>query len=265
MEVNYRELARSMRAYKRLGQNFLVEEPVASAEAEYARGRVAVEIGPGLGILTRALSRMAKRVIAVEKDTRLYHLLSNSIDAKNVELVAGDFFAVDESTFKGAEIMVSNVPYNLSSKTLSWLMRRRLEAVLCLQREFVEHMLAAPGTRKYSKLSVFSALQFRATQIMEVPRSDFYPVPKVDSVLVHLRATGPAIDSKVLGILGLIMEHKKKLLRNAIADSAKGLSMSKEHASTLAAAVSGPERRVFKMKPEELLAAAEEISGMLTA
>ena len=265
MDVSYAELARNLRARKRLGQNFLVNESVARIEAEYARGKFAVEIGPGLGILTRALSKASKRVLAVEKDRRLYELLSNSIDAGNVMLLEGDFFDTAESAFAGAEIMVSNVPYNLSSKVLSWLMVHRLEAVLCLQKEFVEHMLAKPGTKKYSKLSVFSALQFSATRIMDVPRNNFYPVPKVDSVLVHLEAKGARIDNTVQKVLGLVMEHKKKLLRNAVIDSAKSLLLDGADAVRLADSLADSGKRVFKMGPEELLAAAEDIASRLTA
>ena len=263
MDDDYRHVLKNLRAHKRLGQNFLVNNAIARVEAEYARDRVVVELGPGLGILTKELSRVARRVIAIEKDRRLFEILSYGLHAKNVALINSDFFEADESAFKGAEIMVSNVPYNLSSKVLMWLAGRRLEAVLCLQREFVEHMLAKPGTRKYSRLSVVSTLQFRVSQIMNVGRDSFYPVPRVDSALVHLGVKDVRIEPRISSMLALFMEHKKKLVRNAVIDSSKELSLSKEEALRIADSMHDSNARVFKMRPEELLAASTELAGLV--
>ncbi|MCL5099768.1 MAG: 16S rRNA (adenine(1518)-N(6)/adenine(1519)-N(6))-dimethyltransferase RsmA [Candidatus Marsarchaeota archaeon] len=263
MDNDYRQVLKNLRAHKRLGQNFLVNADIAKAEAEYARNRVVVELGPGLGILTRELSAVAKRVIAIEKDKRLFDMLSYDLHARNVTLVNSDFFAADERTFTGAEIMVSNVPYNLSSKVLMWLAGRRLEAVLCLQKEFVEHMLAKPGTRKYSKLSVVSSLQFKVSQMMNVGRNNFYPVPRVDSALVHLGVKNVHIEPRASAMLALLMEHKKKLVRNAVIDSSKELYLSKEEAARIAGMMRSSNARVFKMGPEELLAAATELADMV--
>ncbi len=259
------EKIKLLRANKRLGQNFMVNEEIAESEAEYARGRVAVELGPGLGILTGKLCKKAKRVIAVERDQRLYEILRNELKCKNLTLIHGDFFKQEDQIFKGAEIMVSNIPYNLSSKTISWLSRFGMEALLCVQEEFAEHMLAKPNTRKYSKLSVTTALFFNAYQIMRVPRNNFYPVPKVDSMLIYLKPKKPNIRPEVLSLISLIMEHKKKSLRNAIKDSQKQLGISSDKASIVASSLSLSSERVFKLSPEQIADAAKELYNALRA
>ena len=257
------ERIKELRANKKLGQNFMVNEAIADSESEYALGRNAIEIGPGLGILTKKLCKKARKVLAVERDERLYNILKDDLKCKNAEIICGDFFKQNKKIFSGYEIMVSNIPYNLSSKTISWLSDMHMEALLCIQKEFAEHMLAKPDTRKYSKLSVMSSLMFNIYQIMRVPRNNFYPVPNVDSMLVYLKPKSVEISSKAVEIIGLIMEHKKKTLRNAIIDSRKQLGITNEKAVEIAESVSNSENKVFKLNPDALAKHAEKIASML--
>lgn len=259
----YIEQARELRAKKRLGQNFLTNVDIARAEAEYARGRNAVELGPGLGILTNELCKTAKHIVAVEKDSRIFGILEAELKCKNLKLVNGDFFKQEKGVFEGSEIMVSNIPYNLSSKTISWVQEMRIEALICVQKEFAEHMLAKPDTKKYSKLSVMAHLMFNMYEIMRVPRNNFYPVPKVDSVLVYLKPKNAEISRKAAEIIGLIMEHKKKSLRNALADSSKGLGITSEKVAEIGAELPYQNEKLFKLEPEQILESAETIASLL--
>ena len=258
--MDYVAVAKGIGTHKRLGQNFLVNTGIAKAEAEYARGRAALELGAGLGALTKELCAVAKRVVAVEYDKRLFDLLASTLSEKNLELVNADFFEPGTGKFEGAEIMVSNIPYNLSSKTLAWLGERDIPAVLCLQKEFVEHMLAEPGTGKYSRLSVVTKLRFSVHEIMDVPASMFYPRPRVDSKIIYIKPSGAGIDKKSLDTISLLMMHKKKKIRNAVIDSSAAMGMSKASAAKLADSLACKDMRAFQMEPDLLLKTAMKIN-----
>ena len=252
-------------AKKSLGQNFLINHEVAKAEAAHSAGKNVLEMGPGHGVLTAELCKSASRVVAVEKDSSLMPYLHSKLHSRKLVLINKDFFDAnaEELMLADTDIMISNIPYSLSSKTIEWLSMNGMQAVLCLQKEFVEHMLAKPGTRKYSKLSVVSSLQFKVSQMMNVGRNNFYPVPRVDSALVHLGVKNVHIEPRASAMLALLMEHKKKLVRNAVIDSSKELYLSKEEAARIAGMMRSSDARVFKMGPEELLAAATELADMV--
>jgi 16S rRNA (adenine1518-N6/adenine1519-N6)-dimethyltransferase len=259
------DAAGNVRSNRRLGQVFLINEGVAYAEAAHAHGKVVIEIGPGPGMLTQFLCQNAKKVIAVEKDLRLYTILKHEMHEDNLVLINKDFLdATDrELELENADILISNIPYNLSSSVIGWLAEKRMQAVLCLQKEFVDHMLARPNTKDYSKLSVITSLLFRVTRIMHVSRGSFRPIPKVDSEVVYIKPLGASITDRQLYLIGLIMQHKKKTLRNAIIDSHSGLGIDKDRCGELAARLDGNERRVFKMDPQEILEASRKLEKLL--
>jgi 16S rRNA (adenine1518-N6/adenine1519-N6)-dimethyltransferase len=250
---------------KAMGQNFLVNEDVAKAEAVHAEGKKGIEIGPGYGILTKELCRHARHVVAVEKDKMLYSMLKREMRQKNLELINKDFFdATDEELgISGMQIMVANIPYNLSSKVIEWLSAHRMEAVLCLQKEFVDHMLAVHGTGKYSKLSVVCHLFFSVTKMMSVSRGNFSPAPKVDSAIVYMKPRETNVSPRELRIASLLMEHKKKTLRNAIIDSHSYLGASKQALGKISEKLMERNKRVFKMSPEELMDVSGRIAALL--
>ncbi len=248
---------------RELGQNFLVNKAIAESESEHAHGRVVLEIGPGKGILTRELCKRAKKVIAIEKDSFLYNQLKREFQMPNLVLINADFLRVDLPPAEMGEIdiIIANIPYGISGKVIEWLSENKKEAVLCLQKEFVMRMLAMPGEAEYSKLSVFSHLSLKTTEIMAVPRGNFSPPPNVDSEIIYVRPTGTEIPKKERDVIGLLMQHKKKTLRNAVIDSRKALGLEKEAASSLAESMDKNKERIFSMRPAEILNAAGEILG----
>lgn len=248
---------------RRLGQNFLTCRSIAEREAAFAAHRSAIEIGPGRGMLTKELCRAAGRVLAVEVDKALYEGLKATRTEENLELVNADFFSMGGKLLNGYDLVVSNIPYSLSSKTVSWLLENRMEAVLCVQREFAEHMLAPPGTRGYSQLSVSCALSFDIKEVCKVPASCFSPRPRVDSTVVHMLPRGRDASARELALVALLMEHKKRTLRNALEDARSGLGVSAQQARGIADMLQMRQSRVFKLSPEELLAAAREIDDLL--
>ncbi len=252
---------------KALGQNFLTSRRVAKAEAAHALGKNVLEIGPGYGMLTRELCMTAKRVVAVEKDKAICASLKMEMKQRNLKILNKDFFdASEEELMLGStQIVVSNIPYSISSKVIEWLSVHKMEAVLCLQKEFVEHMLARQGTSKYSRLSVMSHLFFSITKIMDVSRGNFSPMPKVDSAIVYIKPSGAVIGKGELRIISLLMEHKKKTLRNALIDSHAYLGIERGRLAAVAERIDERDGRVFKMSPEELLETARKIEKLLFA
>ena len=247
----------NFRQSKRLSQSFLFDERVLVREAEYAalQDKVVLEIGPGFGFLTKRLaSAGAKKVIAVEKDARLIPVLEREfVKFPNIEVVHSDFL---EGSFK-ADVVVSNVPYAISSPLLFRLATMRFErAILCLQKEFVDRMLAKPGTKEYSRLSVTSQAVFKIRLLERVPRSAFYPQPKVDSALIEIIPTGEKLNEKTARLVLLLFQHRKKTLRAAISDAAEALGMTKEEARSIAEKSGFSARRVFTLTKEEIVTLA---------
>jgi len=255
-----------LRPLKSLGQNFLMSEEIAKAEAAHSLGKRVLELGPGYGTLTKELCKHAKSVVAIEKDHNLWLLLKGEIHSRKLKLINKDFFDTSEEEMKLADtdIMISNIPYNLSSKVIGFLSDHSLQAVLCLQKEFVEHMLAEPGTRSYSKLSVMTELSFSVTKIMIVSRNNFYPAPRVDSAIVYLKPKEKKFSRAQMEIISLIMQHKKKKLLNAVLDSHVYLKMDKKEIDVALEKMHGElEERVFTIPPTRLLEIAAKIGSAL--
>jgi 16S rRNA (adenine1518-N6/adenine1519-N6)-dimethyltransferase len=256
----YTTEVKDRRAKKREGQHFLIDKSIADIEAKYAEGMVVLEMGPGMGILTEALCKVAKQVIGVEKDKSLFERLEYTLTNKNLKLMNKDFFELEDSELKKVQIMVSNIPYKLSSKVIFWLGSKKMSAVLCIQKEFAEHMTAAPGTDSYSRLSVESELRFKVYRVREVPPTCFHPKPHVMSEIVYLVPKNIEIDKNVDRIITMLMTHKKKTLRKALIDSSRTLGIEKSVLSDVAAGLKDSKIRPFHMHPDALLEVATQVS-----
>lgn len=250
-------------ANKKEGQHFLIDKSIAEIEATYGEGRQVLEMGPGMGILTEALCQKAKKVIGVEKDKGLFERLEFTLTFDNLKLINKDFFELDDKEIGKSEIMISNIPYKLSSKVVGWLGEKQMPAVLCIQKEFADHMVAAPGSKSYSRLSVESALRFRVYRVREVPRTCFHPKPHVESEIIYLIPKKVEISKKTDVVITALMNHKKKTLRNAIKDSSKELKIEKSIVDSLLEKVEHGETRPFHMEPEMILKTAQSIADKI--
>ncbi len=254
----YITAVRNVKSHKRLGQNFLICPKVAKAEAAHAHGKQVLEIGPGLGFLTEELCKAAKKVIAIEKDPRMSEMLRARVQHSNLEVIDADFLDVSARVSKKADILIANIPYNISSKVVEWATANTLESVICLQKEFVEHMTAEPGTRNYTRLSVVCSLTMSVTEIMDVQPTCFIPRPKVSSTLIYMKPNGFRISDGDYSVIRLLMEHKKKRVKNAFYDSRKALGLSDAEAKNIAAGLQHAESIVFKLTPKQILESANE-------
>ncbi|VVB77191.1 putative ribosomal RNA small subunit methyltransferase A [uncultured archaeon] len=254
-----------MKPRKSLGQCFLTNQSMAIVAAEHAEGKRVLELGPGYGILTRELCERADRVVAVEIDRGLFGMLKTELNYDNLTLINKDFFSAsaDELLLADTDIMIANVPYGLSSRVLDFLLEHRLQAVLFLQKEFAEHMSAEPGSRKYSRLSVMSQLGFSVTKIMDVPRGNFNPAPKVDSIILYIKPKDREITSGEKEMINLLMQHKKKTVRASVLDSFVRLGVGRKLLGEMIRGMQEGELRVFQMDPEEILALAKKLEVIL--
>ena len=156
------------------------------SHASITKKDVVLEIGPGTGILTKLLAERAKNVIAIEIDGELIEKLKKFIP-DNVELIHGDALKVDFETLPKFNKIVSNLPFQISSPiTFKFLDYNFSLAVLIYQKEFADRMVAKPGSKDYSRLSVGIYYKTNCDIIRTVPRTCFYPQPRVDSCMVQL-------------------------------------------------------------------------------
>jgi len=183
-----------IRPNKRLGQNFLVDRSVLKtivSEVKRARPDEILEIGAGLGTVTRELAQIASRVVAVEVDHRLIKLLHQTLGGyENVEIVCQDFLKFDFGhTFGDRPVtVVGNIPYHITSPILKYLVDHRrsiLEALLLAQSDVVEKITASPGPEG-TAFGVLVQAYADVSIIRHVGKRCFMPVPTVDSLLWRL-------------------------------------------------------------------------------
>ncbi len=214
-------------AKKSLGQNFLFDPAILGRIIE-ASGigpdDTVVEIGPGPGRLTLMLSKIAKRVIAIELDSDLYRKLQDELTGReNVELVLGDALKYrydDLGPFK----VVANIPYYITTPIIFSLIEARSNLVsmtLTIQKEVAQRIVASPGPKDYGVLSL--AVQYHADPEIKfiIPAGAFRPVPKVDSAVIkmHIRKTPKVVVADEVLLFKIIragFSQRRKTLSNAL-------------------------------------------------
>lgn len=197
----------NVRPKKALGQNFLTDRNILSRILEstgIADGERILEVGPGRGDLTRLLAENGAQVLAVELDRQLVPLLESEFAGRgNVEIIQADILDTDLrelllSRWRGKWKVAANLPYNISSQILiKFLDNRGLfsRLVLMLQREVGERLVAPPSCKEYGILSVFCRLHFDIYREFLVRPGSFFPVPKVDSVVLRFDTlAAPRVD-----------------------------------------------------------------------
>ena len=219
---------------KGFGQNFIVNpgvcpKIVAAAGIDKAWG--VLEIGPGIGVLTKELARAAGRVVAVEVDKRLPPLLAETLaEFDNVEIVLQDILKVDiaaliREKFGGMPVAVcANLPYYITSPILMRLLEEKLpikRITVMVQKEAAQRICAAPGSREAGAISCAVAYYAAPRLLFTVQPGSFYPPPKVTSAVIGLEVREtPAVDTPdEAGYFGLIraaFSQRRKTAANAV-------------------------------------------------
>lgn len=209
------------RANKRLGQNFLLDESVVRRQvqlAELGPDDTVLEIGPGLGVLTEEILSTGANVVAIEQDEAFCGFLERRF-GRRITLVRADAVKAFLPSFNK---VVSNLPYQISSPIVFKLLDAGFEvAVLMLQREFAERMVARPGTSEYGRLSVGVYYRADCEVAFNVSRSSFWPQPKVDSCVVKLvpkeQPFRPKDERLYFDVVKAIFSHRRKKVSNSLA------------------------------------------------
>ncbi len=219
---------------KKRGQSFLSSHSIARDIvnlAELAEQDEVLEIGGGLGVLTRQIAEKARHVHVIEVDPRLVRALHDAVtDFNNVSIIEGDALTVD---LPPVNKVISNLPYSISSE-ITFRMLRELEfeeAILMYQKEFSSRLVANPGTQEYSRLTINIQYYAEVEEVLEVPARMFYPVPAVDSTVVRMvpRSKGSFAkdDSVFHWMIGGIYPYPNKNLRKALRIWFRNLGMDK--------------------------------------
>ena len=222
------------------GQNFLIHQATAekiAAAIHPGPSDVVVEIGAGLGALTLPLSRSGALVIAVEVDAELVKFLRKQFEKENgkeVKIECMDILELDlmelHGQFQKKMKIIGNLPYNISSPVMFKLMEGAdylKEAVLMLQDEVAERVLAGPGNKDYGILSVMVAYHSECRRVMRLKPSQFHPPPKVDSQVISLWFRDCPLTPKVerswlVQTVKAAFSHRRKTLRNSLLASKLG-------------------------------------------
>jgi 16S rRNA (adenine1518-N6/adenine1519-N6)-dimethyltransferase len=253
-------------AKKELGQHFLVDENllgVIGRLAELGPEDVALEVGPGLGVLTAYLAERVAHVHAVELDRSLEAVLAERLAPHaNVELHFGDALRLDLASLDPAPTkLVANLPYNIATplvvESLDGLPTVGLWCVM-VQREVADRFFAEPSTKAYGAVSVLVQLAAERTGFHPVSRTVFRPRPNVDSALVAFRRRDlPADFARVKELVGAAFAHRRKRLANSL--ELAGLAPRDRAAAALEAIGRGPGARAEELGPPEFVALADAL------
>jgi len=210
-------------------QNFLVARSAVERIVEALAPRsdeLTVELGPGLGTLTSALLRAGARVLAVERDRDMLAVLRDELGAvPELSLVEGDATTVDLTAIAhehGPIALVGNLPYAVTGAIFRNLTDHRAavsRAVVMVQREVRDRLLAEPGTKAYGALSVFVQASFAVEPVLRVPPGAFFPPPKVESAVVRMvpLSTPRAEETDAFrAVVHAAFGTRRKTLRNAL-------------------------------------------------
>ncbi len=242
---------------KRFGQHFLddsqIIQRIVHAIAPSPAERI-VEIGPGQGALTFPLLRSAGALTAIELDRDLVEPLRNRArDFGKIEVICADALNVDFTELAGGDAirLVGNLPYNISTPILFHCLQHApviKDMHFMLQKEVVDRMAAAPGSKVYGRLSVMLQLRCQVEPLFDVPPSAFRPPPKVDSSMVRLTPlqghTLPEVDFHMLEhLVRAAFGQRRKTLSNALRGQAS--------ATQISAAGLNPKLRAEQLAPHD--------------
>jgi 16S rRNA (adenine1518-N6/adenine1519-N6)-dimethyltransferase len=232
-----------IRPKKRLGQHFLAQMPTIRKIVDAidpSEDECVLEIGPGPGIMTKLLVERAGFVIAVDKDALIIDVAREELgNPQNAYFIEGDVLeleleeAISELSERFAKKIkvAGNLPYNISSPILFWILDHRdliSRAIVMVQKEVALRIAAAPGGKDYGTLSVRTQAYASARRLFDVSPSNFIPPPEVNSSVVEIDFAGgaptkPEDDAAFEAVVRAAFGKRRKTIRNALLGSALGL------------------------------------------
>ena len=269
----------NIRANKNLGQNFLINEEVVKnivGCSNIEKEDLVIEIGPGLGTLTKYLLEKAGKVICIELDTKMLQILEDRFSLyNNFELINNDVLKVDlknilkkekeEGKIKNVKI-VANLPYYITTPIIMKLLEEELELesiTVMIQKEVADRLIATPGEKNTGAITYSVYYYADSEAIMEVPNSSFIPEPEVTSKVIKLNirkepVVKPKDKEKMFKIIKYAFMQKRKTLLNSLTNN--GVFKNKTQGTEILNSLGIKEN----VRPEELtLEQFEKISNIL--
>lgn len=260
---------RGIRPNRRWGQNFLTDANLLAKVVEAGDVRPeegVLEIGPGLGVLTRELAARARHVLAVEIDPALAATLREETAATlpNLTILNENFLEMDlearvrEILGPGRHPVVANIPYSITSPVVVRLLEHRglfSRISILVQKEVADRLAAAPRTSDYGSLTLFVNLYAEARRVALVPRTAFVPAPDVDSAVVRMDVREQPLfpdlqPEQYLRVVHAAFQQRRKNLANALTGPALGWTREQARATLEAAGIDAG-RRGESLTPEE--------------
>lgn len=260
---------------KALGQNFLVNPSVCPRMAEMCgadKETGVIEVGPGIGVLTNELAKVAKKVVAIELDKRLLPVLNETLsDHENVEVVNDDVMKIDlhqliEEEFPDMKVVVcANLPYYITSPVIMRLLEENLPIsalTVMVQKEAGQRICAEVGTRLGGALTVAVNYYSKPRLLFNVSAGSFMPAPKVDSCVIRLDIDHePTVNVKstkaFFKVVKSAFSQRRKTLSNSLSS---GLGYNKQTVNSILEKSEIPQNtRAEQLKMEEFAKIADEI------
>lgn len=255
---------------KALGQNFLINPSVCPKMAELCgadENTGVIEVGPGIGVLTNELCKVAKKVVAIELDERLPAILGKTLaDHDNVKVISGDVMKIDlhkliEDEFQGMDVVVcANLPYYITSPVIMKLLEEKLPIkalTVMVQKEAADRLCAQMGTRECGAVTAAVRYYSEPKLLFKVSAGSFMPAPKVDSAVIRMDVDKkPALEIKDEKLFFRVVRGAFSQRRKTVANSLSSmLSIDKQTVnSAIAKAGVNPQARPEAMTLEEFAA-----------
>ena len=262
---------------KGLGQNFLVNPTVCPRMADAIRESTdkpmgVLEIGAGVGVLTKELLERCEKVVCIELDTRLFPVLEDTLSGyDNLTLINGDILKIDlqqviKEHFEGMEIFVcANLPYYITSPVIMRLLEEKLpfnKIIVMVQKEAGDRLCAKVGTRESGAVTVAVNYYAKAKKLFDVSRGSFFPSPKVDSCVIGLDLTkkddyNVADEGLFFKMIKSAFAQRRKTILNSVSS---GMNIPKDKLSlAIEKAGLSPTARAEALTMEELVTLANKI------
>lgn len=258
----------NIRPSKRLGQNFLIDKNIQRKIIDTLKAGkedTFLEIGPGLGALTEELCKRAKKVIAIEKDRRLFDFFLKNASFNNLELIQGDILEYNFNNKSRIKI-IGNLPYYISSPILTKLLDNRdfiSSIFVTVQKEFAERLVAAPGTKTYGSISCFTQFYTEPGILFTIKRNAFYPAPEVDSCFLKIQVRDKGLyqtdEEKLFKVIRACFGKRRKTILNSLYSSGEFAS-KEEVLQKLGKANISPTRRPETISLEEFVNLTNQLS-----